>query len=84
MVIDSDEGPMTEEAEVPSLIFSSPRKTVLVHEEENLPEPTSEPSGEALEGLKKKESGTPNSSDKEHQDIDRTMMTQQDFPENMA
>lgn len=84
VVIDSDEGPMTEEVEVPSLTFSSPRKTILVHEEENLPEPVSEPSGEAHEGLREEESGTPNNLHTKHQDMDRAMMTQQDFPENMA
>ncbi|XP_046900424.1 coiled-coil domain-containing protein 149-A-like isoform X2 [Hypomesus transpacificus] len=63
VVIDSNEGLATEEADVPSLTFSSPGKNTLVHEGEKLPDYRAQLADEPCERSNEEESGTANSSD---------------------
>ena len=62
VVIDSNEGLATEEADFPSLTFSSPGKNTLVHEGEKLPDYRAQLADETREQSNEEESGTANSS----------------------
>ncbi|XP_067106942.1 coiled-coil domain-containing protein 149-B-like isoform X1 [Osmerus mordax] len=63
VVIDSNESLATEEADVPSLTFSSPGKNTLVHEGEKLPDYRAQLADETHEQSNEEESGIANSSD---------------------